>query len=235
MDGDRLTGATQHHHVLDAGGRGERVVSIDLERNDRTTAVAAVGGDQNFGAGVVDPVAERLGRETSEDDSVNGADACACQHRHGDFRYHREVDGDPVATAHTQTLQDVGELVHVAVQLAVGEAPHLSRGFSFPDKRHTAAPARANVAVEAIHRDVELAAEEPLGVWGLPFQHAVPWVDPFELLRPVRPITFRISSGALVGAGVVDMGLLPELVGRGEAALLVEEGFDPFSRHDSGY
>ena len=234
LDGDGLTGAPQQDDVFDARRRAECLVSVDLQRDDRTATVAAVGRDQDFGAGVVDPVAQRLGGEAAEDHRMDSANPCACQHRHSDFRDHREVDRDAVAATHPQPLQDVGELVDVGIQLTIGDAPHLSRRFSFPDQRHAAAPAGAHVAVQAVHRRVELAAEEPLGVRRLPLQHAVPRSYPFELLRPVRPITFRICPGAVVGAGVMHVCLLLELIGRGEAALLVEEGFDPVSRHSSG-
>ena len=82
---------------------------------------------------------------------MDGADACARQHRHRDFRYHREVNRDAVAATDPQSFQHVGELVHVAVQLAVRDAPHLSGGLSFPDQRDPAAPAGAHVPVEAVH------------------------------------------------------------------------------------
>jgi hypothetical protein len=89
--------------------------------------------------------------------------------------------------------------------------------------------------VEAIHRRVELAAEEPLGVRGLPFEHAIPRPAPFELLRPVRPISFRVLLRALVRRDVAHMGMRCEGVGRREAPLFVEQRFDPVSRHGSGY
>jgi len=46
---------------------------------------------------VVDPSGEFLGRESSKDKRVNGADTSACQHGDDRFRYHRHVDEDAVA------------------------------------------------------------------------------------------------------------------------------------------
>jgi len=47
--------------------------------------------------GVVDPGGEFLGRESAEDERVNGADTSASQHGDDRFRDHRHVDEDAVA------------------------------------------------------------------------------------------------------------------------------------------
>jgi len=46
---------------------------------------------------VVDPGGEFLGRESAEDERVNGADTSASQHGDDRFRDHRHVDEDAVA------------------------------------------------------------------------------------------------------------------------------------------
>src|SRR6266699_2519417 len=53
--------------------------------------------------------------------------------------------------------------------------------------------------------------------------------------RPLRPVSFRVPPGALVRRGVAHMGLSFEGVRGSETPLLVEESFDPVSRHASGY
>jgi hypothetical protein len=89
------------------------------------------------------------------------------------------------------------------------------------------------MAVETVHGSIELAAEEPPGMRGFPLEHSIPGTGPFQLLRPLSPIAFGIPTGPLIHVGALDVGLSREL-GRGrEAPLLVEEGFDPFSRHNS--
>ena len=53
--------ATLHDHdVFDAGRVGESFVGRRLEREHLTTSVAAVGGDENLGFGVVDAIGEGL-------------------------------------------------------------------------------------------------------------------------------------------------------------------------------
>ena len=198
--------------MLDAGRAGDRVVRVLLQRHDRAAAIPAVRGDQDFRAGVVDPVPQRLGGEAAEHHRVHRADARAREHRDRDFGDHGQVDRDAVAAAHTQAFQHVGEFVDVGVQLAVGDSPHLTRRLALPDQRHAAALAGAHMSVETIHRHVELAPQEPFGVRWLPLQHAVPRTAPFQLLRPVRPITFRVPPRPFIGRGVPHVGLSFERV-----------------------
>ena len=79
------------------GVDADRLVGRRLQREHLAAAVAAVGGDQHLGLGVVDAVGQRLRREAAEHDAVRGADAGAGQHRHGRLGDHRQVDVDPVA------------------------------------------------------------------------------------------------------------------------------------------
>src|SRR5207249_10767616 len=131
--------------------------------------------------------------------------------------------------------QDVRELVDVGVQLAVGDAPYLTGRLALPDEGDPSASAGVHVPVETIHRGVEFAAEEPFRVGRLPVEDLGPRTAPLELLRPVRPISFRVPPGALVGCEVAHMRLGLEAVGGRKASLLVEQGFNPVSSHDSGY
>ena len=51
--------------------------------------------------------------------------------------------------------------------------------------------ARADVAVEAVGADVELAADEPFRMRRVPLEHLRPRLDPLELARRSRPRTLR--------------------------------------------
>ena len=81
------------------GALGQRLVGEPLERQDLAPAVAAVGGDERDGLGVVDPVAQRLGGEPAEHHRVHRADPGAGQHGDRRLGNHRQVDRDPVAPA----------------------------------------------------------------------------------------------------------------------------------------
>ena len=104
------------------GRRRQRLVGGRLEREHLAPAVAAVGGDQHLGLGVVDAVGQRLRREAAEHDAVGGADAGAGEHRDDRLGDHRQVDVDPVARWTTPSpLRRVGEALHLGQQLGVGD------------------------------------------------------------------------------------------------------------------
>ena len=110
-------------HVPDGRAVGQRLVGESLERQHLAPAVAAVGGDQGDGLGVVDPVPQRLGGEAAEHHRVHRADAGAGQHGDGRLGDHREVDGDPVAPLDAERLERVGAAADLPRQLPVGEHP----------------------------------------------------------------------------------------------------------------
>ena len=68
VHGDVLAGAPDDEHVLDAAGSPATASSTaGLSAARRAAAVAAVGGDDELGVGVVDPAAQRVGGEAAED------------------------------------------------------------------------------------------------------------------------------------------------------------------------
>ena len=75
---------------------------------------------------------ERVGRESPKYDRVWSADARASQHRNGQLRSHAHVDGDTITFLYTQRLHHIGEFLHLAMKLLVGEGPDFT-GFAFPD------------------------------------------------------------------------------------------------------
>src|SRR5436305_9644673 len=77
--------------VLDRYAFLERFVGVALERHDLATTVATVCGDEHFALCVVDPIAQRLRRESAEDDGMNRADASTGEHRDRCFGDERHV------------------------------------------------------------------------------------------------------------------------------------------------
>ena len=148
-----VVAAAAHDHdtsVID-GRRRERLVGGRLQGEHVAAAVAAVGGDQHLGLGVVDAVAQRVGAEAAEHDAVGGADAGAGQHRDGRLGDHRQVDVDPVADADAEALQHVGEPLRLVEQVGVGERAGVAR-LALPVEGDLVAPAGEHVAVEAVVR-----------------------------------------------------------------------------------
>lgn len=153
-------GALVDEHVADVGALLEGVVDNLLCADELAAALALVGGDDDLAAGVDDAVAQRVGREASKDDRVDGADARAGQEGDEGLGDHGQVDGDRVALAHAHLLEHVGDLGHLAQQLAVRDIAALAGLVGLVDDGHLVGVLEG-VAVDAVERGVELALEEP--------------------------------------------------------------------------
>src|SRR3990172_2825517 len=108
---------------------------------------------------------------------MHRADARAREHRHRDLRDHGHVDAHAVALFHATAFQDVGELAHLGMQLAISYFPVYLGIVAFPDDRRLVA-ALFEVPVEAVDAGVELRALEPADM-------QVPGVEaPVRYFRP---------------------------------------------------
>ena len=170
----------------------QRGVDVGLERRGRAAPVAGVGGDDQPGLGVVAAVDDGVGREAAEDHRVGHADAGAGQHGDGQLGHHRHVDGDAVARARgPDDFSTLANLHTSSMQVAVGERAGVAR-LALPVVRDPVAPARLDVAVEAVVGDVERAADEPLGEGQVPLERGVEVLEPADAARgPGGPRTPR--------------------------------------------
>ena len=124
----------------------------------------------------------------------------AGEHRDRQLGDHRHVDGDPVALAHAERAEGVGEAADLVQQLGVGDRAGVAR-LALPVVGDLVAQAGGDVAVEAVDADVQLPADEPLRVGQLPGVEVGPGLDPVEpvaLLGPER-------AEALFGGGALEM------------------------------
>ncbi len=166
--------------MLDGRRVGQRFVGDLLQRDDAAATKAAIGSDEEARAGIVDPIAQRLGREAAEDHGVHGADARAGEHRDRELGNERQVDGDAIAAADAERLQDVRELADFAMQVVVGQGAPIA-GLAFPHDRRLVAASGAEMAIETVDRRVDRPADEPLRVWRIPVEHLGPRRGPLEL------------------------------------------------------
>ncbi len=86
-----------------------------------------------------------------------------------------QIDEDPVAALDAVALEHIGEAADLAMKLLVGERAFFARlagggRFPLPDQRGFVGAWGVQMPVETIVADIELAADEPLGVGLLPFQ-----------------------------------------------------------------
>src|SRR5262249_15457904 len=157
----------------------------------------------------------------AEDDGMDRADASASEHGDRQLRNHREVEGDPIAFLHSEFTQDVSELADLAVEVAVRQRPLVAR-LALPDERRLVAARSREVAVHAVDGGVELAAHEPLGLRRLPVENLLPGPLPLELFGEVLPEPLGIALRFAVDRRARDVGVLRELLGRSELALLLQ-------------
>ncbi len=209
-------GGLDHDDVLKALEITHRLVDLLLDRRGLALTAGAVDGDQGLGLRELHPLLDRVSGEAPEDDIVRRADPGAGQHRDGDLGDHREVDPDYVALPDTQILERVGEALHIAVQVGVGDLALLAF-LSAPVVGDTVAVAGLDVAVDAVVGGVDLAVREPLverrvGV----VEDLLGLLEPMQLLGLLDPPSLPVAVGLVVDRRVVQQRVLLEVLGRFE-------------------
>src|SRR5579862_782486 len=131
---------------------------------------------------------------------MHGADSRACQHRNRQLRHHGEVDRDAVAGLHAEIQQRVREAANTLKKLEVGELQRRTV-FGLPVKGRLVR-VLLRVPVEAVIRDVELAAHKPLRMRQVPFEHLRVWLEPDDQLRLLAPEALGVALGVFVELAV---------------------------------
>jgi hypothetical protein len=182
----------------------------------------------------VDAVDQRVRGESPEDDSVRRADARAGEHGDGQLGSHTHVDGDSVAFFNTERLEHIGEFLHFAMKLLIREGADFA-GLAFPDNSGLILAVRRNVPVEAVIRKIDLAADEPLRPWTIPFENFVPFLEPVQFAGDAAPklvgIVDRFPIESLVLGEILFIILLAENGRRRETALFLQNGIDAAGLH----
>ena len=222
-------GALDNDDLLHRGALFEGGVAVLLHGGELAAPETLVGGDDEGGVAVVDPVPQGLGGEAAEDDAVDGAYAGTGEHGEGQFGDHGHVESHPVALLDPVLLQNVGEPVDFIGELKIGEGL-VGAVVAFPDDGSLVAPPTLAMPVDAVYGGVELPAFEPLdvGLVEVVIQYLVPLLGPGDvLLRLLRPETLGIFDGLLVHLVVLfhagDVSDLLHLLGRRKGPLFVHE------------
>src|SRR5207253_2004881 len=111
------------------------------------------------------------------------------------------------------------------VEVPVGQDAAVP-GLAFPDQGGLGAPWTDDVTVEAVVCDVQLAADEPLGVGGLPLERLLPRLEPVEVTGPLFPESDEVLPRLGVDRGRLDQRILHERLRRRELPVLAEQGLD---------
>src|SRR5207302_7400252 len=115
-----------------------------------------------------------------------------------------------VALADTELLQGVRAAAGHLEEVLEGDGARVP-GLALPVVCDLRPPPGLHVPVEAVLRDVQLAAEEPLRVRRLPLEDLAEGLTPLQRLRLLCPEPLEVAVGPLVDLGVADVGLRREL------------------------
>jgi hypothetical protein len=213
-------GAAHDEDLLHRVGVLKRLVDGGLEGGGLAAPELPVGGHDDLALGVVDAGVQRLGREPAEDDRVRGAESGAGQHGEDGLGDHRHVDRHRVTGPDAELGQGVGGLADLALEVGVGDGAGVA-ALALEVDRDPVTVAGLDVPVDAVVRDVELAADEPLREGCV-----VPVQGALEVGRPGDALAGLLGPEALVigGGGLVHLGgavgLRGERRGRGKVELV---------------
>src|SRR2546425_10640410 len=118
---------------------------------------------------------------------MRGANPRAGEHRDRQLRNQRHVQRDAITFFHADLLQHVCKATDFSMQLLIGERSRVA-GLAFPNQSRFVTSPGSEMTVEAVVRDIDLAAGKPLRMRWLPLQYALPFLEPVEFaFRKTRP------------------------------------------------
>jgi hypothetical protein len=162
VEGGLLARTAHDEDMLDLRALGDGLVDGRLEGGGLAAPVAAVGGDDELGVGVLDTGGDGLGREAAEDHRVGRADTGAGQHRHRRLGDHRQIDRDPVTDADAQFDEGVGGARDLVLELGIGDRAAVA-GLALEMDGDPVAMAGLDMTIDAVVRHIQPAVGEPLG------------------------------------------------------------------------
>ena len=230
---DVVLAPLDHEHIGDSGcAILKRPVDSGLQREHLALAPAAVSGDHEFGAGIVNAAAQALGTETTEHDGMNRAEPGDGEHRDNGFGDDGHVYGDAVALADAERRYRIGGSLYLGGQLRVCVAAAVS-WLTLPVDGDAVAVASDDMTIEAVVCHVEFPVAEPASYrWVRPVEGLSEWLVPVQqfprLIGPERhPVALRI---------VIDGGAghrrRREFCARWEAAAFVKQAINRISGHE---
>ena len=153
----------------DRWGTAQCLIGDGLQFEECPLPVSPVGGDEYLRLGIVDAICECIGREAAKDHAMRCTKARAGEHGDRNLGHHRHIDRHSIALLYAERLQGVRRLLHLAVEIVVGDRAAIA-WLTHPVERDALTAASGNVAVDTVLGDVQRAVGKPGGKWELPFE-----------------------------------------------------------------
>ena len=170
------------------------IINHILEWDVFGSAEGTIAGDDEFSIGILKAVCNALCTEPAKNHRMDGSDSCTSQNRNRQFRNHPHINTDTVAFFNTVVLQYIGKLIHLGMQLCIGDhAVVIGRIIGLPNDGGLVGFV-GKVPVDTVFCDIELCATEPFDGWLLeiPIQDLVPGLLPLEMAGHFPPKTLRV-------------------------------------------
>ena len=196
--------------------RPDRDVGVRLVVNEGAIAPVTVHRNQDAAARIVNAGAARLPAEPAEHLRVDDAESRTRQHRDRQLRHHRHVEGDPVAGLESHAAQQDGDFVHAVVQLLIRDR-HIGLFFRLGHENESGlARVLGQMAVHAVVRGVDLAADEPFPEWCIAgVEDRVIRLEPGQHVRiDLETVGKLVEPELFKDARVPQVRLCLELLGR---------------------
>ncbi len=144
----------------------DRAWDFGRQRQGFAAPLQALGGEHHAGARIAEPRGNGGGAEPGKNRHHRETQLAAAVQNGQDGRDHGQRQGHPVARFQAHGGEAVGHPVGVAPQLGESNLPG-GAVFGLPDAGHARAAGRGGgPPVQAIVRDIDAAADEPLGPLG---------------------------------------------------------------------
>ena len=174
----------------------QRIINHIFQRDVFCATERTIAGDDELGIGILQAVSNALCTETTKNDGVNGSDPCTSQNGNRQFWNHSHINADTIAFFDPIVLEYIGKLVHLGMQLRIGEqAVVIIRIIGFPDDGWLVGLVY-KVPVNTVFGDVEFRAAEPFDgrLLEIPIQDLVPGLLPLKMAGHFPPKIFRIFN-----------------------------------------
>ena len=190
--------AAVHNHGLDIVQATHRLISNRLQIDRSPTAVRHIRRHHDFGVRVLNAAAERPSAETGVYHAVNRTDAGTGQHGCNAFDGQGHIDDDAIAFAYPQGFERIGDTVHAAQELSVGQR-HLAAVLADPDESDFILAPGIDVTIQGIEGDITLRPDKPAKARIIPGKYLVPGTKPLQFSCHLGPESFVVLQRLTLG------------------------------------